>query len=504
MRKSLVYGLAVVLGAGAAAAAEPPGRLTRETWEAAYLAGGKAGHVHTTVRALERDGRPLVLTTVDLNLTVKHFRDTVTLRMETVCEETPDGKVVGVSMRQYQGGETQLVLRGTVEGGQFHVQVDGGRRLDKRIPWSDQVVGLAGQERLFRERRVKPQDQFTYLAYEPTVTAVVTMRVAVKDFEDVEVPGGHGRQRLLRVEAVPDRIAGHQLPSVTRWLDAELTPVCSRTELPGIGTLTLYRSTAEAARRSGGPAAALTNIGTSQLIPTQRIRRPYDTEDAVYRVTVRGATDPAAAFAQDGRQEVRSVRGATVELHVRARHQPGPERGAREPGPEFLQSCYFINSADAQVRALARQAVGAETDPWRKALRIESWVHGHMRKQTRPEAFAPADQVARTLEGDCTEYAVLTAAMCRAAGVPARAAVGLVYVDSVRGPAFGFHMWAEVWVRGGWMPVDATLGRGYVGATHLKISDHSWADTRSLTPLLPAMSLAGKVAIEVVRTSPGE
>jgi len=148
--------------------------------------------------------------------------------------------------------------------------------------------------------------------------------------------------------------------------------------------------------------------------------------------------------------------------------------------------------------------VGSETDPWRKALRIESWVHGDMHKQTHPEAFAPADQVARTLEGDCTEYAMLTAAMCRAAGVPARAAVGLVYVDSVRGPAFGFHMWTEVWVRGGWMPVDATLGRGYVGATHLKIADHSWADTRSLTPLLPAMRLVGKAAVAVVRTSPGE
>ncbi len=492
----------MILGVGVLPAAEPSGRLVRETWEAAYLSAGKAGHAHTTVRALERDGRPVLVTTVDLSLTVRHFRDTVTLRMETVSEETPAGKVVGVAMRQYQGTAPRLTLRGTVEGDQLHVKVDGGRRLDKMIPWSEQVVGLSGPERLFRERRVKPHDRFTYLAYEPTVTAVVTMRVAVKDFEEVEIPDSRTRRRLLRVEAVPDRIAGYQLPTVTRWLDADLTPVRTQTELPGIGTLTLYRTSAEAALHSGGSAAALTNIGTSQLIPTQRIRRPYDTEAAVYRITIRGDGDPATTFARDGRQEVQSVRGRTIELHVRAR-QPQPGRGEREPGPEFLQSCYYINSADTQVRADARQAVGAETDPWRKALRIESWVHTHMHKQTRATAFAPADQVARTLEGDCKEYAVLTAAMCRAAGVPARAAVGLVYVDSVRGPAFGFHMWTEVWVRGGWMPLDTTLGRGYVGATHLKISDHSWADTRSLTPLLPAMRVIGQTTVEVVRTSPG-
>src|SRR4029077_11471295 len=120
------------------------------------------------------------------------------------------------------------------------------------------------------------------------------------------------------------------------------------------------------------------------------------------------------------------------------------------------------------------------------------------------EAFATADHVARTLEGDCTEHAVLTAAMCRAAGVPSRTALGLIYVDSNRGPALGFHMWTEVWVDGQWLPIDATLGRGFVGATHLKISDHSWHDTTTLTPLLPVVRVVGKVAIEVVRVSGDE
>ena len=62
-----------------------------------------------------------------------------------------------------------------------------------------------------------------------------------------------------------------------------------------------------------------------------------------------------------------------------------------------------------------------------------------------------------------------------------------------------YHMWTEVWVRGQWLPIDATLGRGYVGATHLKIADHSWADTTSLTPLLPVLRVLGKLSIEVVR-----
>ncbi len=119
------------------------------------------------------------------------------------------------------------------------------------------------------------------------------------------------------------------------------------------------------------------------------------------------------------------------------------------------------------------------------------------------QALAPADQVARTLKGDCTEYAMLTAAMCRAAGVPSKTALGLIYADVREGPVFAFHMWTEVWVRGQWVGIDATLGKGYVGATHLKITDHSWHNEQSLTPLLPVVRAVGKLSVEVLRVGGG-
>jgi hypothetical protein len=49
--------------------------------------------------------------------------------------------------------------------------------------------------------------------------------------------------------------------------------------------------------------------------------------------------------------------------------------------------------------------------------------------------------------------------------------------------------------------IDATLGRGFVGADHIKISDQSWHDTRSQTPLLPFVRVVGKLSIEVVQAS---
>jgi transglutaminase-like putative cysteine protease len=273
-------------------------------------------------------------------------------------------------------------------------------------------------------------------------------------------------------------------------------PVRTEVDVPGLGPMVLLRTT-RAGLAQTGPIATKTDIGIGQFLPlNRRIPRPYETESAVYRITYKGEGDPATAFVRGGRQEIKSAGGNAVELSVRATRGPTPLPD-KKIGDEFRQSSYFINSDDALVKTHAARAVRAETDPWKKALRIEKWVHDHMHS-TNDEALATADHVARTLQGDCTEYAMLTAAMCRAAGVPSRTAIGLIYADAEQGPVLAFHMWTEVWVQGQWLPVDATLGQGYVGATHLKITDHSWHETRTMTPLLPVMRVLGKISVQVV------
>src|SRR5438552_18815025 len=126
MRRYCCWGLALVLAAGAARADEPRGRLVQDVWNAASLGGGRAGFVRTSTYEIERDGRKLMRTTTELNLTLKRFQDTIQVRMETGTEETADGKVVGVFTRQFLGKNQQMVLTGTVQDSQLHVLVDGG------------------------------------------------------------------------------------------------------------------------------------------------------------------------------------------------------------------------------------------------------------------------------------------------------------------------------------------------------------------------------------------
>jgi transglutaminase-like putative cysteine protease len=500
--RRLLLAFGIVLLAGPARGGDsPPGKLVLDLWDVAYLKGGKAGYVHTAVRELERDGQKRFRTVVEMRLTVQRFESPVQLRIDTGMDETAAGKVVSVSLQQYLGRERKLNKTGTVADGQLHLLVDG-KPAPRPLPWDDRVIGAYRQQRLFEEKKVKPGDRFTFLAFEAPLDRAVQNTVEVKAAEEVGLLDGTKR-RLLRAEVRPEAIDGVQLPTLVYWLDEDRQPVRQQFDAPGLGLVTLYRTTREGAT-APGPVVKLTDIGLSNFVRlNKRIADPYATAAMVYRVTVKGDHKPGTTFSRDDRQKIKNIEGQTFELHVRSSRGPRPdEKDAKAPGEEFLQSSYFITSADEKVQEHARRAVADETDGWKKALRIEKWVHDHM-KSRNDEALAPADHVARTLAGDCTEYAMLTAAMCRAVGVPARTAVGLIYADVADGPVFAFHMWTEVCTAGRWIPIDATLGRGHVGATHLKITDHSWHDTRAMTPLLPVLRVLGKVSIEVVGDAGG-
>ena len=154
------------------------------------------------------------------------------------------------------------------------------------------------------------------------------------------------------------------------------------------------------------------------------------------------------------------------------------------------------------MKAVAGLPAGA-TD-WDKAKAVERWVRQNMQAVEFSQAMATADNVAKTLSGDCTEYAMLSAAMCRSVGVPSRTVLGLVYAPGPGGkPFLAYHMWFEIYADGQWLPLDATLGQGGIGPGHVKIADHSWHEERTFAPLLPVLRvLMAKPAFEVVKVSP--
>jgi hypothetical protein len=487
-------------------------KIVLDVWDAVYLDGAKMGHQRTTVEERRDNGQKIYRTTRYMHLTLKRYDGVITQRMALSTDETPTGKVVGVSMTHFLDQDRKIVQSGRVEGDKLIVRTpsdpDG-----KALPWDkDNVLGYFAQERLFQDRKVKTGDRLRFRDYQLPLLKAVSLQVIVKGREEKEllvaqkdgdeVKAAKIRKRLLRVEEVPEKVTVNgvnvSLPRLTLWLDEELRPVLQESNTP-LGRMTLYRTSRALAEKAGVAPELMADFGLNSRIRLNRaIEHPFEAREIVYRITVKDDDDPTTTFAHDKRQSVENVHGNTFDLRVRAVRTPVEVEAPGKVEDEFLKSSYFLDCGNEKVREQAAQIVGDETDLWRKAQRIEKWVHEHMKGNTEVN-FAPASQVLRDLQGDCRQHAMLTAALCRAAGIPARTAVGLVYDNDAKlGPGLAFHMWTEVWIKGQWLMLDAVLGHGHVGAAHLKIADHSWQDIQTLAPLLPVTRVTGKVRIEVV------
>lgn len=499
----------------------PEPKLIKEVWQSASIDGQRSGYVHFTVHEIQSNGQKVLRAGRTLHLTLKRFGDTVKIQAETGTHELPDGRVVGVFMTQSLGKAVQLELNGVVRGQMLHTKAEGKMKFDREIPWNPAVLGTYGELKNVATLKPQPGSSFDYWIYEPIINSMVQVQAKAEAIEEVQI--GDKKPYLLKVVAEPQPISTDQeppakteeqpankpqpeqptfltLPQSSFWFDANYELIRTETTMPGIGKLVIERTTREDALRPAvGP-----DLGLRQAIRlNQRLLGGHDAASATYRIKLKDA-NPTAVFAQDERQSVKPLPDGGIELTIKASAKApadnSPNAGA--PAPEYLTSNYFITSDDPEVRKHAETAIHGETDPLRRALLIESWVHRNMKVMNFTEAMAPASEVAKTLTGDCTEYSMLTAAMCRAVGVPSRTALGLVYVDGRQNmpPMLAMHMWTEIWVNGKWWGLDATLGQGKIGPGHIKVRDHSWHQVATMTPLLPLMRVTlSAPSVEIVQ-----
>jgi transglutaminase-like putative cysteine protease len=225
-------------------------------------------------------------------------------------------------------------------------------------------------------------------------------------------------------------------------------------------------------------------LETSAVVPTtdQRIDDPRD----VLRLRLRvGGADLSGADLQGAGQ---SVSGDIVEISdARMLRATATEAGLAR----YLQAEPFIESDDPGIRAEADRAlakVGEHAPARQRAEALTRYVNALLDK--KPTVSLPsAREVLRTRIGDCNEHTALYVAMARAAGIPARIAVGLTFT---RG-AFYYHAWPEVYLNEGtgglWMPVDPTLNQFPADATHLRLARGGLAEQAKILPLVGRLQI---------------
>ena len=217
---------------------------------------------------------------------------------------------------------------------------------------------------------------------------------------------------------------------------------------------------------------------------------------------------PAAAagslFVADRRQYLQSDSLGT-RLVVRRVELPSGRTALPVKGDSlrpWLEPSLYIQSRHPQLIALGARVAAGERDALAVARRLQQWVYDHMTPADTNVRFKSALEVLGDMRGTCSEYTVLYAALCRAAGLPVRVASG--FAASPDG-ALVLHVWPEVFL-GEWVGVDPSWNAFPVGAAHVKTGSGLLTPAgiaRMNLPLRVILASEGRIELVEYRTREG-
>ena len=483
-----------LVAAAAAHAAE------RERWYVLMLQGQRAGHM----RAFERTDADAIATGTVMDLRIKRGTANVRLKFESRSEEAPDGtprRLETVAELGFQPIRKTYVF--TADGIEL-TSDQGGSKTTQKLPRPEgDWMMPAAAERAVLAALARNEQTITTRTLEDTFTgglATVTTTRKLLERGSVEALGRTvpGLKWSVSIDLMPSARS-------EEWTDESGELVRGTLDLGGI-QLEQILADRDLALADVNPPELL----VSTLVkPSRPIDRPRTVREGVYRVSVSdGALDdlPDAAGQRAERLDPRTIR-------VRVLADGPVDRPNAQATDADRAASAMINGDDPVIADLARRALREakinDTDPpAARAEALRRFAHAYIDAKGLDVGFASASEVARTRTGDCTEHAVLLAALLRSRGIPARVVSGLIYGEEFVGQRgiFGYHLWTRAWLpdaegRGRWVDLDATLDdRTPFDATHIALSESTLGDGERGNAMIGLAPLLGRLRIEVEST----
>ncbi len=456
-----------------------------ETWDIIRMSGKPIGYQVTRWQTKSENGEPVLEISAESQLRLLRFGQPTEESMVLVSRETPTGELSSFSTRVSAGGNP-MVTNGKQFPGKLQISTEaGGSRQSWELPLAQPCEGLFAVETSLKRQPMKSGEVRKLQAFVPILNVVASVELVAMDWE--ETPLFSDTKRLLRIQGKTTLAPGQQIQT-DLWTDAEGHVLRSYSPTMQQETIRVDKEIAL------GQRPANLDLGAASIVEIEApLPSPAKTTRVKYRARL-ASENPALVFARRPYQKVEPIDERSAYITVTA---VNPERLlVEESGPQDsdLQPSALIQADDPSIVALAAGLPDAD-DPSEQALAIATFAHQFIDEKNFSTTFASAADVAQSRTGDCTEHAVLVAALCRARGIPARVVVGLVYVPSKNG--FGFHMWNEAWTDKGWLPLDATLSDGRVAGGHLVLSTSALSSQDSFSSFFPVIQTLGQLELKV-------
>jgi len=434
-----------------------------EEWWGVYFRGEKIGYA-TQAIAPQSDGYRLSDFSV-LHLNLLGTLQPTTTRLEM---EANEDWILRRFEFELRSKEIRFSARGSVNENKLDLDIDSaGHRSSRRITLPQAPYLLAALKPYVVTQQLETGKKFFFSTFDPSTLSQQITTVVIEGREPIRVGP--------RVEPAIKLRQSYRGISVVSWVDGQGRTL--KEESPT--GFSLLRQKPEEAKSRFSPALSL-DVVAQTAIPVTPIAHPE--EKTALRLKLAGVS--LHPFALDGGRQ--TLNRDQIEIRREDIKAP-PKLPVRERRwHSYLQPTPFVQADHPEILALAAKILDGEADGYRAAVKLKDWVYREIAKV--PTVSIPnALEVLQTKKGDCNEHTVLFNALARAAGLPAKTVVGVVYL---RG-AFYYHAWSEVWL-GDWISLDAALNQLPADVTHIKFLEGE------IDRQLDLLQLIGNLKIEVL------
>ena len=454
--------LAWAVGCGRTATAPDPDIV--ESWSVMSMGGKRIGHTHATRTHRRTSGE--IETFIRSRMALKRMGAATEINSDIRHVETPDGKPLRFSsLMEMSASPTRR--DGVIENGKLKLTtVSGGNTSVKEMDWDPAWLLSEGMRLLMLKKGLEAGTTYTVKTFNADYGAPDEMEVAIQGREKKTLLGK--TLDLIRIQVKTSLQKG---VVSTAWVDEKGTEMATEMSMMGIKIVVEPATREEALKEASADIPEI----FFQTMPRSNVALPRPRQITALNVRL----ERPDAVLQDwkppaGTQSVLGREGNAVLLRIEAK-SPVTSEASPPDKALYLKPSPGVQCDDAQIIAAAREIAGPGNDPAQVASKLASWVHDHIDKKSMTIAAASAKEVFTNKSGDCSEHAVLLAALLRATGIPAKVCAGYLYY---RG-AWGGHAWTSAWL-GRWVDLDATLGGSVADAARLKFSETDAEDAGAL------------------------
>lgn len=431
-----------------------------QQWSAQFdllIEGQRRGHA-----SIEVDGSGQYLEQQQLE--VVQLGKRIRISRQTRISRDDQGRLTSIRVDEHAGGRRRS-WQGKVNGAQMQWSSNQLRQ-QRRLRWDHSLL-LADQQLHLLHTMHDSGEQRQASSFDPTAGAWREWQAQL-----VDTDGSRRRFRISESGWLPDDQLQVELDAQGRML--------SQTVQRGGLSVHWQRCRVDCQRPVQQPL---------DMLQQQAVRSPYQIPKSALAGPIRyvlSRSDGAVPLLEITPEQDVVINGQQVVVSIC--HDCGrPTELSAQERQRYLSPNAWVRSDDEHVRRLARRAGGSLSNPEARMRKLEELVAEAL-PITDMLGYLDAATALKQGRGDCTETAVLLAAVARAQGIPARVVGGLVYSDrfSGRRDLFAPHYWVQAWIDDRWVSYDA--GVNGFDATHIALGVGD-GDPRQTLPRMRQLGL---------------